>query len=128
VNVQGGDFGNALQVASRFWPQSIVRILRNKIADMNASGSEKGNALQVAARCVRRASFGCYWRKGQTNEFYSSGLCAAARCAHENIIQLLLVNGPRVGAPEGKFCSTLLVGASDGHESTIGLLLEKGPT
>jgi hypothetical protein len=100
----------------------------NKGADTNAPGSEKGNALHVAARRVRRASFGCCWRKGQTNEFYSSALCAAARCAHENIIQLLLVNGPRVGVLEGKFGSALLIAASDGHESTIGLLLEKGPT
>jgi hypothetical protein len=58
----------------------------------------------------------------------STAVRCALRHAHDNIIQLLLVNGPRVGAPEGKFGSALLVAASDGHESTIRLLLEKGPT
>jgi hypothetical protein len=57
---------------------NIVRMVLNKGADSNAPGSEKENALQVAARCFRRASFGCCLRRGQTNEFDSSPVCAAA--------------------------------------------------
>ena len=50
VNAQGGDYGNALQAASRWGYDQIVQILLDKGADVNAQGGRYGNALQAASR------------------------------------------------------------------------------
>jgi ankyrin repeat protein len=48
INVQGGDYGNALQAASANGHEMIVRLLLDKGADINAQGGHHGNALQAA--------------------------------------------------------------------------------
>ncbi|OCK76482.1 ankyrin, partial [Lepidopterella palustris CBS 459.81] len=49
VNAQGGEYGNALQVASYGGHEQVVKLLLDKSADVNAQGGEYGNALQVAS-------------------------------------------------------------------------------
>ncbi|THH13086.1 hypothetical protein EW146_g7087 [Bondarzewia mesenterica] len=49
VNAQGGEDGNALQVASKNGHESIVKLLLEKGADVNAQGGRYGNALQAAS-------------------------------------------------------------------------------
>ena len=47
VNAQGGEYGNALQVASSRGHTEIVQLLLNKGAEVNAQGGEYDNASQV---------------------------------------------------------------------------------
>ena len=46
VNAQGGEYGNALQVASYRGHEAVVRLLLDKGADVNAQGGRYGNALR----------------------------------------------------------------------------------
>ncbi|KIL60362.1 hypothetical protein M378DRAFT_83919, partial [Amanita muscaria Koide BX008] len=47
-NVQGGEYGNALQAASSGGNKDIVELLLDKGADVNVRGGRYGNALQAA--------------------------------------------------------------------------------
>ncbi|KAK7219009.1 hypothetical protein V2G26_007012 [Clonostachys chloroleuca] len=49
VDARGGEYGNALQVASYRGRQEIVILLLNEGADVNVQGGEFGNALQAAS-------------------------------------------------------------------------------
>ncbi|KAH3098783.1 hypothetical protein KXW41_005747, partial [Aspergillus fumigatus] len=49
VNVQGGEYGNALQAASLEGHLEIVKLLLGTGADINAQGGENGSALQAAS-------------------------------------------------------------------------------
>lgn len=72
VNSEGGDFGNALQVASMRGNKEIVQLLLDNAADVNAEGGHFGNALS-----------------------------AATVYGHEEIKQLLLDNGAIVNSEDG---------------------------
>ncbi|KAF9777843.1 hypothetical protein IL306_004302, partial [Fusarium sp. DS 682] len=48
VNAQGGEYGNALQVASLNGNRGIAQLLLDEGAEVNAQGGEYGNALQAA--------------------------------------------------------------------------------
>ncbi|CAF9940683.1 hypothetical protein IMSHALPRED_002122, partial [Imshaugia aleurites] len=48
INAQGGEYGNALQVASFRGYEKEVQMLLDKGADINAQGGHCGNALQAA--------------------------------------------------------------------------------
>jgi ankyrin repeat protein len=48
VNAQGGEYGNALQLASSEGHKEIVRLLLQSGAQVNAQGGWYGNALQAA--------------------------------------------------------------------------------
>ncbi|KAK8127999.1 Ankyrin repeat protein [Apiospora sp. TS-2023a] len=50
VNMQGGEYGNALQAASWTGSQEVVRLLLKKGIDVHAQGGEYGNALQAAIK------------------------------------------------------------------------------
>ena len=49
INVQGGQYGNALQAASRSGHNKIVELLLSKGADFNAQDGRFGTVLQVAS-------------------------------------------------------------------------------
>lgn len=48
IDVQGGNYGNALQAASAGGHKGIVQLLLDKDADVNTQGDQYGNALQAA--------------------------------------------------------------------------------
>ena len=48
MNVQGGEYGNALQAAS-YIGQENVEFLISKGADVNVQGERLGNALEAAS-------------------------------------------------------------------------------
>jgi ankyrin repeat protein len=49
VNIQGGEYGNALQAASYEGHHEIVKLLLDNGAVVNAQGGKYGNALQAAS-------------------------------------------------------------------------------
>ena len=48
TNVQGGEYGNALQAAAYIWNTEAIRLYPVG-ADAHVQGGEYGNALQAAA-------------------------------------------------------------------------------
>ncbi|KAF2470778.1 uncharacterized protein BDR25DRAFT_369265, partial [Lindgomyces ingoldianus] len=47
VNAQGGEYGNALQVASEGGHEQVVKLLLGKGAYINAQGGRYGNKLLI---------------------------------------------------------------------------------
>ncbi|EMD86652.1 hypothetical protein COCHEDRAFT_1072198, partial [Bipolaris maydis C5] len=55
VNMQDGEYSNALQAASYRGYEAIVKLLLDKGADVNAQGGCFDNALHTASRMGREA-------------------------------------------------------------------------
>jgi ankyrin repeat protein len=68
VNVQGGEYGNALHAASSIGHKAMVKMLLDKGADVNAQGRKFGNALQAASyrRNVAVVNMLVAWRSKQS--------------------------------------------------------------
>jgi ankyrin repeat protein len=49
INAQGGEYGSALQAASRGGHDEVVQMLIDAGDDVNAQGGHYGNALQAAS-------------------------------------------------------------------------------
>ncbi|TAQ87668.1 hypothetical protein B7494_g4027 [Chlorociboria aeruginascens] len=97
VNIQGGEYGNALQAAVVRDYDEIALMLIDKDADVNAKGGFYGSALQAAA-----------WRGNKT------------------IVNLLLDHGADINLQHEKFGDALQVAAYRGKEGIIDLLLKRG--
>jgi ankyrin repeat protein len=52
VNAQGGEYGNALQAASRSGHKEMVQLLLNQGADVDAQGGKDGNARNVGGGLI----------------------------------------------------------------------------
>jgi ankyrin repeat protein len=99
VNAQGGQCGNALQAASYWGCEAVVRLLLEKGAEVNAQGGKYGNALQ-----------------------------AASLMGYIALVRLLLEKGADVNAHGGPFGNALHVASARGHKAVVRLLREKvGP-
>lgn len=97
VNAQGGYYGNALQEASVYSHEEVVRLLFDEGADVNAHGGKYGNALQAA------------WKVG-----------------HEQVVLLLLGAGADVNAQGGRHGNALYVAWEDGHAIVVYILIDVG--
>ena len=97
LDAEGGFHGNALQAASFNGHESVVQILLDRNADINAPCGPYGNALQVA-------SF-----KG-----------------HEPVVKLLLDHNTDVNATAGPYGNALQLACSWGRKEVVQLLLKRG--
>ncbi|CAG8164625.1 unnamed protein product [Penicillium salamii] len=101
VNAHGEYYGNALQAASSGGYDTIVQILLEHGADVNAQVSAQGG-------------------------FHRSALQAASSRGHDNIVQMLLEHGADVKALESYHGSALQAASSGGHHKIEQMLLDPG--
>ncbi|GAW02077.1 hypothetical protein LENED_003707 [Lentinula edodes] len=98
VNAQGGRYGNALQAASKNGHESIVKLLLEHNADVNAQGGR----------------------------YYENALQTASYCGHVPIVKLLLEHNADVNAQGGQYGNALQAASYMGHEDITQLLLQNG--
>ncbi|KIK54071.1 hypothetical protein GYMLUDRAFT_138510, partial [Collybiopsis luxurians FD-317 M1] len=128
VNVQGGEYGNALQAAVYNGNEAVVQLLLESGADINPQGNANGNALQAAARWGNEAVVQLLLEKGADINVqggkYGNALQAAAYNGNKAAVKLLLVMGADINAYGGKYGNALQAAAYNGNEAVIKLLLE----
>ncbi|KAJ5710397.1 hypothetical protein N7488_004553 [Penicillium malachiteum] len=122
--------GGALQVASLGGYESVVQILLEAGANVNAQGGRFGNALQAAASRGSPETVQILLEAGanvnaQGGE-YGNALQAAARNGSAETVQILLEAGANVNAQGGHFGNALQAAASRGSPETVQILLEAG--
>ena len=118
-----------LQIAADNGHLSIIMILLNKGADVNAQGGGYGNALQAASFNGHEKIVQFLLNKGadvnaQGGEF-GNALQAASWNDHEEVVQLLLNKGADVNAQGGEFGNALQAASWNDHEKVVQLLLNK---
>jgi ankyrin repeat protein len=127
---EGVDYGTALQAACIGCNPTIVRLLLESGADVDAQWGDYGNAIQTASilghepivRLLLEHGADVNVRGGE----YGGALQAASYAGHENIVRLLLEHGADANIPAGEYSSGLQAAASEGHENIVRLLLESG--
>jgi ankyrin repeat domain-containing protein 50 len=123
-------YGNALGAAVSYRNESVVQLLLDKGAGINAQGRYFGNALQAAARYGYKSKVLLLLDKGADinaqGGHFGNALQAAARGRNESIVLLLLDKGADINAQGGYFGNALQAAAYLGRESTVQLLLDNG--
>ncbi|KAF5343349.1 hypothetical protein D9758_014173 [Tetrapyrgos nigripes] len=132
VNAQGGQYGNALQVATYFGQIEIVKLLLKNGADVNAQGGEHGNALQAALLQQRLDIVKLLLENGADvnaqDRAYSRALQVASAFleASIDIVKLLLENGADVNAQGGQYGNALQAASCRESVDIVKLLIENG--
>lgn len=107
VNAEGGEYGNALQAASRNGHEAVVRLLLDKGAEVNALGGFFDTALRAALLGSHQAVIRLLLGEGARAGFLLllgkvAGPMALRRVAergYKDLGELLLAKGARVSAP-----------------------------
>ncbi|KAI3226139.1 hypothetical protein CBS147310_8171 [Penicillium roqueforti] len=128
INVQGGQYGNALQAASVKGHQRIVKLLLDNGADINAQGGQYGYALHAASEGGHQEIVNLLSDNGaDTNaQAVSYALQAASEGGHQETVQLLLDNGVDINAQGGYWGNALHAASEGGHQEIVKLLLDNG--
>lgn len=126
----GGRFGNALQAAAWWGDESVVQLLLDNGANINAQGGWYGNALQAAAFDGNESVVQLLLDKGaninaQGGE-YGNALQATAFNGNESVVQLLLDNGADINAQGGKYGNALQAVVAGNELDIARLLLSRG--
>jgi ankyrin repeat domain-containing protein 50 len=127
----GSSSRNALQAAAKAGISSLVKLLLQSGADINASDENHGNALQAAAEKGHEHVVQLLIESGaeinlQGGE-YGTALQAAAFHGYESIVQLLLDNGANVHLQGGCWGNALQGAIQGGNRAVIETILDKGP-
>ncbi|EXA53719.1 hypothetical protein FOVG_01436 [Fusarium oxysporum f. sp. pisi HDV247] len=130
ANARGGEYGNALQAASRKGNPEIVQLLLDKGADINTQGGIYGNALQAASLTVNLEIVQLLLDEGADvnaqDSFYGSALQAASLTGNLEVVQLLLDKGADVNAQGGYYGSALQAASCKGNREIVQLLNLRG--
>jgi ankyrin repeat protein len=130
VDVVGGYWGTALQVAAEGGHEKILQLCLEHGADVNTIGGEYVTALQAATRKGHEKTVQLLLDHGaNVNTIggqYNTVLQAAAAIGYEKIVQLLLDYGANVNTIGGRYNTALQAAAAIGHEKIVQLLLDYG--
>ena len=130
VNTQGGDYGNALQVAAAEGYEKVVEQLLKANANVNAQGGRYGNALQAAARNgydkVVEQLLKARANVNAQGGHYGNALQAAAASGYERVVEQLLKAGANVNAQGRHYGNALQTAAAGGHDKVVEQLLKAG--
>jgi ankyrin repeat protein len=130
INVQGGQFGNALQAAAYRGRKEIMQLLIDRGANINAQGGHYSNALQAAVCFGREDIVRLLLDHGANinaqGGYYGNALQAAAYFSREDIVRLLLDHGADINAQGGHYGNALQAAVCFGREDIVRLLLDHG--
>ncbi|KAK7219748.1 hypothetical protein V2G26_007751 [Clonostachys chloroleuca] len=130
VNTMDRRGRTALYFGSQEGHETIVQLLVEKGADINAQGGEYGNALQAASQEGHETIVQLLVEKGADinaqGGVYGNALQAASQGGHETIVQLLVEKGADINAQGGVYGNALQAASQGGHETIVQLLVEKG--
>ena len=115
VNVEGGSFGTALQVASYCGYEKIARLLLDNGANVNAENPVLGTALKAASSGGHEKTARLLLERGSDVNI-DMPLTTAVTNGHKAIVRLLLDNGANV---DRQTMDTAL----DSHNEEIGRLI-----
>jgi hypothetical protein len=119
-----------LVIASLFGHDTVVQLMLEKGADVNAQGGYYGNALQAASENGSGHVVKMLLDKGadvnaQSGE-YSNALQAASVRGHGHVVKMLLDKGADVNAQDGYYGNALQAASDEGHGPVVKMLLDKG--
>jgi ankyrin repeat protein len=119
-----------LVIASLFGHDTVVHLLLDKGADVNAQGGYYGNALQAASFGGHEQVVKMLLDKGanvnaQAGD-YGNALQAASVRGHEQVVKMLLDKGANVNAQDEDYGNALQAASLGGHEQVVKTLLDKG--
>ena len=124
------NYGTRLHAASLGGHETIVTMLLEKGADVNAQGGFYGNALQAASSGGHDQVVQMLLDKGADVNAqgggYGNALQAASVRGHDQVMQMLLDKGAGVNAQGGIYGSALQVASDRGHDQVVQMLLDKG--
>lgn len=128
--MQGGHYGNALQVAALWGHAKALELLLENGAQVNVVGGQLGTALQAAAYQGHLGIVEFLLQKGanvreQCGQFHTA-LQAAAVWGHLAIVQFLIQAGADVNAQGGHFGSAIQEATMNGHQAVVQLLTQHG--
>ncbi|KAI3149062.1 hypothetical protein DTO046C5_9716 [Penicillium roqueforti] len=130
INVQGGQYGNALQAASVKGHQRIVKLLLDNGADINAQGGQYGYALHAASEGGHQEIVKLLLDNGvdinARGGYCGNALHAASVKGHQEIVNLLLDHGADINAQGGQYGNALQAASVEGHQEIVNLLLDNG--
>jgi len=98
INETGGEHGNVLNLAAYLGHMSIVRVLLERGAEINAVSPEYGNVVEAAA----------------------------AGAGSEEVVRLLIDAGADLDAEPGLYGTAVEVATYHGHQRVVNLLVNRG--
>jgi ankyrin repeat protein len=121
-----------LIVASLFGHDTVVQLLLDEDADVNAQGGRcrYSNALQAASAEGHKQVVKMLLNKGADvnaqNIHYGNALRAASAKGHEQVVKTLLDKGADVNAQNRRYGSSLHAASAEGYNQVVEMLLNKG--
>ncbi|KAJ7274605.1 ankyrin repeat-containing domain protein [Mycena rebaudengoi] len=130
INAKGGEYGSALQAASKAGHVEIACILLENGADVHALGGKFGTALSAAVAHNHMDMICLLLDNGadinSSDAMYGSALQTACNRGHTKLVEFLLRKGADIDAAGGELGSALQAAAANGHADVVQILLENG--
>ena len=118
----------ALHLAAQNGHESVVGLLLDRRASINATDKDRQTPLHLAALNGNESVVGLLLDRGASLNApdRQTPLHLAARRGHESVVGLLLDRGASVNATDKDRQTPLHFAAVNGNESVVGLLLDRG--